>query len=401
MEIGGITTAKNKNHRHRFLSYSFLAMFSSFFSAGLAEFGGYSSGITYKEVRSLNTDGMKKFGRLFHIIRLFQNTTRKYRTREIAEIIGVNEDTAGKYLQELSSAGLLPVTKDGHFWILPEGATIPHLELSLSYAEAVSLYLAGRLLSQTQDEQNWHIMMALKKLVEALPAALRERQQMLVDLLMFAEHEENQLRDMSHTFQVLTSAWVTQRRVRLSYAPLSGKSFECFFDPYLLEPSAIGRTIYAIGYSSLAKDLRTFKLERIQQADLTNDSFNVSDKFKGAEMLQQAWGVMYGDEEPVTVRLRFSAAVTPRVRETRWHPSQQLTLTRDGCEWTATIGDTLEIEPWIRGWGGDCEVLEPVALRESIIQHVRRAMVTYHLSEESTIHQHQPGKFDRGLFKKE
>ena len=350
---------------------------------------------------ALNTDGMKKFGRLFHIIRLFQNTATKYRTREIAEIIGVNEDTVGKYLLELGSAGLLPVTKDGHFWILPEGATIPHLELSLSYAEAVSLYLAGRLLSQTQDEQNWHITMAMKKLVEALPAALRERQQMLLDLLLFAEHEENQLRDMSHTFQVLARAWVTQRRVRLSYAPPSRKSSECFFDPYLLEPSAIGRTIYAIGYSSLVNDLRTYKLERIQQADLTNDSFEISDKFKGAEMLQRAWGVMYGDEEPVTVRLRFSAAVTPRVRETRWHPSQSLRLTRDGCEWTATIGDILEIEPWIRGWGGDCEVMEPVALRESVIQHLRRGMATYHLSNDGTVDQHQPGKLDRSLFKKE
>jgi len=347
----------------------------------------------------MNTDGMKKFDRLFHIIRLFRVPGRRYRTREIAEMLGINEDTAGKYLNELSGAGLLPVTKDGHVWILPEGATIPQLELSLSYPEAVSLYLAGRLLSQTQDEQNWHVTMAVKKLVDALPPSLKQRQQGLLDALLFSEHAENQLRDMSHTFQVLASGWVTQRRVRLSYAPPLRKSFECLFDPYLLEPSAIGRTIYAIGYSSGVNALRTYKLERIQQAELTNDTFTVSEKFKGPEMLQQAWGVMYGDEEPVKVRLRFSAAVTPRVRETRWHPSQELTLTRDGCEWTALIGDTLEIEPWIRSWGGDCEVLEPVALRERVLQHVRRAVMMYHLTEVSA--PHQPQKLDRSLFRKE
>jgi len=347
----------------------------------------------------MNTDGMKKFDRLFHIIRLFRVPGRRYRTREIAEMLGINEDTAGKYLNELSGAGLLPVTKDGHVWILPEGATIPQLELSLSYPEAVSLYLAGRLLSQTQDEQNWHVTMAVKKLVDALPPSLKQRQQGLLDALLFSEHAENQLRDMSHTFQVLASGWVTQRRVRLSYAPPLRKSFECLFDPYLLEPSAIGRTIYAIGYSSGVNALRTYKLERIQQAELTNDPFTVSEKFKGPEMLQQAWGVMYGDEEPVQVRLRFSAAVTPRVRETRWHPSQELTLTRDGCEWTALIGDTLEIEPWIRGWGGDCEVLEPAELRERVLHHVRRAMMMYHVTEVSA--SHQPQKLDRSLFRKE
>jgi len=93
---------------------------------------------------------------------------------------------------------------------------------------------------------------------------------------------------MSHTFQVLASGWVTQRRVRLSYAPPFRRSFECVFDPYLLEPSAIGRTIYTIGYSDLVKEIRTYKLERIQQAELTSETFTVSEKFKGPEMLQQA-----------------------------------------------------------------------------------------------------------------
>ncbi len=174
------------------------------------------------------------------------------------------------------------------------------------------------------------------------------------------------------------------------------KSFECFFDPYLLEPSAIGRTIYVIGYSSLVKDIRTYKLERIQHAEPTSETFTISEKFKGPEMLQQAWGVMYGDEEPVKVRLRFSSKVTPRVRETRWHPSQQINLTRDGCEWTAMIGETLEIEPWIRGWGGDCEVLEPAALRESMLLHLRRMIENYGLALPRS---QDPEDFDDDLFR--
>lgn len=345
----------------------------------------------------MNIDHMKKLDRLLYIINLFQSSGRRsYRTREIADRLGINEDTANKYLQELSGTGLLPITKEGLLWILPEGAIVPQLQLSLSYAEAVSLYLAGRLLSQTQDEQNWHVTMALKKLVEALPPSLKDRQQALLDTLLFFEHPDNQLRDMSHIFQVLASGWVTQRRVRLSYAPPLRKSFECFFDPYLLEPSAIGRTIYAIGFSSVVNDLRTYKLERIQHAELTTTPFAVSEKFKGPEMLQQAWGVMYGDEEPVTVRLRFSSTVTPRVRETRWHPSQKLALTRDGCEWTAVIGDTLEIEPWIRGWGGDCEVLAPLALREHMIAHLHSMLKNYGLSLPA---QHNPEEFDDDLFR--
>ncbi|GHO77468.1 DNA-binding transcriptional regulator [Ktedonobacter sp. SOSP1-85] len=342
----------------------------------------------------MNTEGWKRLDRMLHIIKLFQVPGGRFRTREIAEKLEVNEDTANKYLRDLSTTGLLPIDKDGHYWFLPERTILPQLDISLSYPEAVALYLAGRLLAQTQDEQNWHVSMALKKLVDALPTALRERQELLRALLYF---DEEQRVDKSQVFFALASGWVLQRRVRLYYEPPQSRSFECYFDPYLLEPSAIGRTIYALGYSSIGENLRTYKLERIARAELTSESFTIPDNFDGAAKLRQAWTVMYGDEEPVKVRLRFHERVAKRVRETKWHPTEEVMTTRDGCVWSALIGDTLEIEPWIRGWGSDCEVLEPPALRESVIQHVRRSMQMYGLALPEV---HNPGTFNPNLFRK-
>lgn len=345
----------------------------------------------------MNVEHMKKLERLLFIMQLFQEPgRRRWQIKEIAAQLEINEDTVGKYLRDLELSGLLPITKEGHYWFLPEGAMIPQISLSLSYPEAVGLYLAGRLLAQTQDEPNWHVSMALKKLIEALPPSLQAQQEMLRELLLIGGDEQQP--DTSGTFQALACGWVHQRRVQLYYVPPHGRGFECFFDPYLLEPSAIGRTIYAIGYSSAGKGPRTYKLERIRSAKLTEETFEVQPDFNGPEKLKQAWTVMYGDEEPVRVHLRFNAEATRRVRETRWHPSQEITLTRDGCEWSALIGDTLEIEPWIRGWGGDCVVLAPQALRERIIYHARRTMVNYELVGPSS---HDPKKFDRNLFKKQ
>lgn len=346
----------------------------------------------------MHTDGWKKFDRLFYIIKLFQEQPqRKWRTKEIAAKLEINEDTANDYLNDFEYSGILPIEREGRLWRLREGAVVPRLELSLSYPEAVSLYLAGRLLAQTQDEQNWHMTVALQKLVEALPPSLQEQQKTLLDLLIF---EDTQRPNMSNIFQAIAIGWVKRQSVRLTYAPARGKEFDCIFDPYLLEPSAIGRTIYMLGYSSASKALRTYKLERIKRAELTNMTFELLPEFKGAEQLQQAWIVMYSEETPVRVRLRFSAAVTPRVLETRWHPNQETTLTRTGCEWTALIGDTLEIEPWIRGWGSECEVLEPPELRESVLNHVRRSMHMYGLTASEAAPR-DPAAFDRSLFKKE
>ena len=318
----------------------------------------------------MKTDSFKKLERLLIIIKMFSDEKPEWRVKEIVARLDVNEDTVCGYLKELAHSGMLPLYTEKHLWKLMEGAVIPRLTISLSYAEAGGLYLAGRLLAQIQDEQNWHISTALKKLVDALPPTLQEQQNELLSLLLFSDDDIPQIerqRDLSQIFQVLTSGWITHHRVRITYQPPKKRELECLLDPYMLEPSAIGRTIYAIGYSSLAKDIRTFKLERIQKAELMDTSFEVPTNFNGPKLLRHAWGVMYGDEKPITVRLRFRAEVTKRVRETRWHPSQTIQLTRDGCEWAAEIGDITEIEHWIRGWGGDCEVLEPIDLRERVI----------------------------------
>ncbi len=96
---------------------------------------------------------------------------------------------------------------------------------------------------------------------------------------------------------------------------------------------------------------------------------------------------MYGDEEPVRIRLRFSHWVTKRVKETLWHPTQHIKDTPEGCEWTATIGDMVEIANWVRGWGADCEVLEPLELRENLTREARRLARMYNVAQAPTPNQ--------------
>ena len=175
-----------------------------------------------------------------------------------------------------------------------------------------------------------------------------------------------------------------------SYTPARGRTFECQFSTYLLEPSSIGRTFYAIGYSNPPDALRTFKMERIEFAELTKESFEVPADFDGPALLARAWGVMYGEEELVEVRLRFSHWVTKRVKETLWHPSQQIVETTEGCEWIAQIGDTLEIENWVRGWGADCEVLAPQELREKMIKEARRLAHMYGVTHAKSMPPDEP-----------
>ena len=63
---------------------------------------------------------------------------------------------------------------------------------------------------------------------------------------------------------------------------------------------------------------------------------------------------MWGDE--IIVKLKFSANVARRVKETVWHQSQQIQDLSDGsCTLTLQVGST-RTTPWDLGWGPDVEV---------------------------------------------
>ena len=76
--------------------------------------------------------------------------------------------------------------------------------------------------------------------------------------------------------------------------------------------------------------------------------------------------------------LRFHPRVALRVRETRWHPSQQIEDAPDGyLIWRAKIAEPQEMLNWIRGWGGDCEVVAPRELRDNLVAEAQRLVALY------------------------
>jgi CRISPR-associated endonuclease/helicase Cas3 len=327
-------------------------------------------------------EGLKKAERLLSLlINLLSQPERKWRTSEVAELLHVSPDTAARDLRDLNLTGHVPLTFDGKtrdfvWFISPESRpTLP--PLSLGYAEGAALYAAARLLSQQHDERNDSVTSAILKLIAVLPEPLRPHLEATITKLAQPEAART---NISAVFDALSQGWLLRRVVRLHYEPQHKSPFTCDFAPYLLEPSGIGRTIYFIGASTPPGGLRTYKLERIRYAELTDTSFELLPDFDGPALLRRAWGVMYGDGECTHIKLRFSQFVNRRVRETRWHPSETVTETSEGLFWEADIGDVTEIRPWIRTWGADCEVLEPDDLREEMMAEARRLARLYEIN---------------------
>ncbi len=320
-------------------------------------------------------DTHTKMDRLMRIQILFRRKPDGVRTSEVAELLHVSERTARRYLFEMSDSGLLPVRKDGWFWKLAEGARFDLLlPVRLDLHEALALYLAARLLSAHSDKHNPHVVSAMNKLASAMPQPMGEH--ILSTAAGAARRREYPV--YLNVLETLAHAWAERRQVRLIYAnPRTEEMTERVFDPYFIEPSAVGYACYVIGFDHLRGEIREFKVERIAQAELLGTTCEVREGFDPYAYLANAWGVM-GGEGVTEVRLRFAPRVAYRIRESDWPGVTGVTDEPDGgCVMTLRVSHTLEMTPWIRGWGPDCEVIEPEDLRRQIAEDMKKAAEVY------------------------
>jgi predicted DNA-binding transcriptional regulator YafY len=66
------------------------------------------------------------------------------------------------------------------------------------------------------------------------------------------------------------------------------------------------------------------------------------------------------------------------VQEATWHPSQRLAPVSDGSLLAEfSLSGTEEIKQWLLGFGRHAVVLEPVRLREEIIEELRALLEQY------------------------
>jgi predicted DNA-binding transcriptional regulator YafY len=96
------------------------------------------------------------------------------------------------------------------------------------------------------------------------------------------------------------------------------------------------------------------------------ETYQIPEEFDVNKYLAGAWGIFHSGE-PVEVRLRFYPPAAARVKESIWHPSQALSDGPKGSvNMTVTVTGTVEITPWILGWGDAVEILAPQDLRKKI-----------------------------------
>lgn len=315
--------------------------------------------------------GMSRAERLREMEHLY--SVRAYSDQEMANELSVDRSTAYKDRILLSTEWPFIQNEEGKWRIDPK-ADITNIRVNRE--EALVLYLAARRASHRMETAQKPMQSALEKLAVTLDQPMTEQLVKAADQVHV--RKENKTRE--NVFALAAQAWTEGLTLRIRYRGLHGKrSYQDLLTIWFIESSPWSDAVYLIGHSNTLEKTVSYRLDRIERASLSGEPANKPQGLDEQALLRYAWGIWRSDQEPQTVRLLFRVpTAVKRIKESTWHPLEKVTDTEDGgCIWEAPIAVPYEMLPWIRGWGADCEVLEPVELRNLLTTDVRRQAALY------------------------
>ena len=310
--------------------------------------------------------------RLLRVEHLLSQREEGMKVREIAELCGVCTKTTYRDLKALEKEVGIPFWEKDARWGIVKGHYLPPIRFSLP--EAMTVFLAARLMSGFTKRYDPNIESTFFKLNSIVPSPLREQVQRTMDWMKKQRRDDRYLRILSE----LAEAWTKQNSVIIRYRSLGGKqATERKINPYFIEPALGGRASYVIGYCHRTNEQRTFKIERISSVVPTDEHYEIPSDFDANAYLSSAFGII-ADGEVATVRLKFAPGVARIAEETTWHPSQVVERQADGSVlMTLNVMNTVELMSWILGWGEQVEVLEPEGLRKGVVETARAMLDVY------------------------
>jgi len=135
---------------------------------------------------------------------------------------------------------------------------------------------------------------------------------------------------------------------------------------------------YFYGTDTKTRHLTPFAFVRVSNLKATAQKFSQEPEKHPRDLLKFSFGSVISTDTPEDVVLEFDAEVVERLKESVWHPNQKLEDIASGrARLTLRLSSTLEIQPWILGWGPKVKVLAPAALAESIATSARKMAAHY------------------------
>ena len=251
---------------------------------------------------------------------------------------------------------------------------VPNALLTLD--EALALYLSQQLLKPLAGTQVGEgIHQCIEKVQGLFKRSALNYFRRLAEVLYVHLPQMTDYSSKQKVIEICIVAIEDEKPLEVCYRSGGGPCKQYRVHPYGLV--FFHNSLYLIAHLPEARQLRTFKVDRIEEAEIKDGEFTRPADFDLSELYENSFGIFHSDKV-TTVKARLLPQAANAVLEKKWHPSQSIEKHADGSV-TATwkLGDTLEFKSWILSFGPYAEVLTPKALRDEICQSVEATSRLY------------------------
>jgi predicted DNA-binding transcriptional regulator YafY len=177
-------------------------------------------------------------------------------------------------------------------------------------------------------------------------------------------------------FRRISACLITSNRLRFDYtSPATGRVTHRTVEPHHLQYYMASWVLTA--RCQLRNQWRKFYLARMSDVKATAETFIPRPPKEWRHLVEGAFGIFQGGDT-VEVVLRFTAFRARWIKEQLWHPDQtMIPLDDGGLELRLPVTDFREIKMKILQFGADVVVVAPEALKEEIVEEIRKMGKVY------------------------
>jgi len=310
--------------------------------------------------------------RLISLIMLLQRHPNQ-QAADLADQLGVSARTIHRYIEMLDEMGIPVYSARGPHggFSLVRGYKMPPLVFTPE--EAVAVYLGTGLVDEMWGQLYRNAAQgALAKLDNVLPDEQRHEVSWARRTLLATHLHRADYGPLMPILEKLRRATRERRQTHMVYRARSRpEPSRRDVDPYAL----VHRWgwWYVVGYCHLREDIRSFRIDRMVDLILLEETFNIPTEFDARAYLASEPHI----QPRIEVRLRFTPVGTSLVMDDRtlWNSVEEQP---DGSLIATVKLPNLEMAThMVLYYGSHAEVLAPDELRELVAEQARRVLKTY------------------------
>lgn len=303
----------------------------------------------------------------------------KMKLSAIAEALEVDERQVRRYRDCLEQAGIYIDADRGKFGGYKLQNDNLLLGLNILEEEQYSLQLVEKYLT----DSNHIAAKDISSLLEKVNLLSNKRQKEQTDFSNYMSKETISNIDLEQErikFLNIYAAVLSRNKLKLDYNSLNSGKYTRIVRPY--HTLQYKQDLYLVGFCELKKEIRDFKICRIDNYEVLSEKFPKDENFSPEKFMENCFGIYKGKE--YSIKLKILHPMSQIIKEKIWVKNQIITESDNkSIIFKAKMRGIEEIKTWILGMGSSVIVLEPSEVVEEIKKEINKMKNIYMCNDMS------------------